>query len=428
MYCIHCGREVADDGRFCGYCGTPIPVIGEQTAAEQVQPTPMSQPQQSFTWEEVVGRNAVYYFDEFQKAESGEKAKFNWAAFLFNASFCLYRKCTGLFQKYFLIPLIIILVACLAASIGAAKFSLAAMLLGGVGSAVGSIWAFINAIRIGRRFNAEYYTRCQQIIDSGNGRDCGTSLAAPILYNAALLVLVLLCSFAGVIFGSWGANDLPNMDSWSLSDGDIGNLDHLSPGLNGGIRPGLSDTDTSSDSVVELSSGELGDIELFLNSEEYNGFLQSAYTDVRDILLTPIFYNYMDPSVDYNTMEREYSASVGEVYGGLSYVSSNTLERVIREKTGYELAEMNHLYLDSFTYVPSVDAYCRQVSDTTHMPVSCLFGTKKGDIYTITYDSIFGEGWLYETENGYEEAVTMTVTLRDGSNGWQFVSNVPNGY
>lgn len=419
MYCVHCGREVADDGRFCGYCGTPIPVIGEQTAAEQVQPTPMYQTQQSFTWEEVVGRNAVYYFGEFQKAESGEKTRFNWAAFLFNASFCLYRKCTGLFQKYFLIPLIIMLVACLTASIGAARFSLTAMLLGGVGSAIGSIWAFINAIRIGRRFNAEYYIRCQQVIGSGNGRDCGTSIAAPILYNAALVVLVLLCSFAGIIFGSQEANNLLDIDSWSMSDIDVG-------GLNSGGRPGVSDTDTSSDSVAELSSGELGDIELFLNSEEYNGFLQSAYTDVRDILLTPIFYNYMDPSVDYTTMEREYSVSVGEVYGGLSYVSSNTLERMIWEKTGYELAEMNHLYLDSFTYVPSVDAYCRQVSDTTHVPVSCLFGTKEGDIYTITYDSIFGDGWLYETTNGYEEAVTMTVTLRNGDNGWQFVSNVPN--
>lgn len=419
MYCVHCGREVADDGRFCGYCGTPIPVIGKQTAAEQVQPTPMYQTQQSFTWEEVVGRNVVYYFGEFQKAESGEKTKFNWAAFLFNASFCLYRKCTGLFRKYFLIPLIIMLAACLAASIGAARFSLTAMLLGGVCSAVGSIWIFINAIRIGKRFNAEYYIRCQQIIDSGNGRDCGTSIAAPILYNAALVVLVLLCSFAGVIFGSQKANDLLDMDSWSMSDIDVG-------GFKGGGRPGVSDTDTPSGSIAELSSGELGDIELFLNSEEYNGFLQSAYMDVRDILLTPIFYNYTDPSVDYTTMEREYSVSVGEVYGGLSYVSSNTLERMIREKTGYELAEMNHLYLDSFTYVPSVDAYCRQVSDTTHVPVSCLFGTKEGDIYTITYDSIFGDGWLYETTNGYEEAVTMTVTLRNGDNGWQFVSNVPN--
>lgn len=418
MYCIHCGREVADDGRFCGYCGTPLPVTGEQTTAEQVQPAPMHQTQQLFTWEEVVGRNTIYYFGEFQKAESGEKTKFNWAAFLFNASFCLYRKCTGLFQKYFLIPLIIILAACLAASIGAARFSLTAMLLGGVGSAVGSIWAFINAIRIGRRFNGEYYIRCQETINSGNRRNCGTSLAAPILYHAALIVLVLLISFASVIFGSQGINDLPDMDSWSISDGDT-------RGLHGGVRPDTPVWNKPSDSAAELSSGELEDIELFLSSEEYNGFLQSAYTDARDILLTPIFYNYMDPSVDYNTMEREYSASVGEVYGGLSYVSTNTLERMIREKTGYELAEMNHLYLDSFAYVPGVDAYCRQVSDTTHMPVSCLFGTKEGDIYRVTYENAFGGDWGYETEDGYDSAATMTVTLRDGSNGWQFVSNVP---
>lgn len=429
MYCVRCGKEVVGGGKFCVYCGAQLPMLEETQESEvlrkpeAIQELSKESIRQSLTWEEAIGRNVFYYTNEFRKVESGGKAKFNWAAFLFNASFCLYRKCGNLYKEYFLAPVLIVMAACLVVSIGTAKFSLTAMLVGSIGSAVGSIWAFVNSIRVGKQFNAEYYSRCKDTITSGNKENCGTTLAVPILYNAALVIAVLLCSFVGTLFGGPRIDDLPDMDSWNVSGGGAGIFGSMNPSLSNGKSP---DATAPSDSVLELSSGELGDIQLFLNRMEYNGFLQSAYNDARDILLTPIFYNYEDPSVDYDMLERGYLALGNELYVGLVYVSSSTLERIIQEKTGYELAEMNNLYLSGFTYVPSVDAYCRQVSDTYFNPVNCLSGSKVGNIYTVIYESDFDGDWYYETADGAGFASTMTVTLRDSDSGWQFVSNVPN--
>ena len=107
MFCTNCGKQLEEGSKFCPGCGTPVaqgyqdpsghPSAEERPAAQEQQHAPD-------TFETVIGRNAAYYLREFEKADAGEKTKFNWAAFFFGPFFCIYRKCGGFFKKYFLLP------------------------------------------------------------------------------------------------------------------------------------------------------------------------------------------------------------------------------------------------------------------------------------------------------------------------------------
>lgn len=248
MFCTNCGKELPDGSKFCPACGTAVeeksahifePEPAPDTAAETPTTesagnnnpslygsTPFSAKEQEVVntpLETVIGKNSSYYLREFKKIESGEKTKFNWAAFFFSAFFCLYRKCGELFKKYFLIPIALILVASIVTAIGTVNFSLVAMAVGGAASAVGSIWAFINCIRMGKNFNHLYYEHCKEVLTSGEKKKYGTSVVSPIILVVILVIAVSLTSIITTI-GAFGSNtDAGKSDT--MLNGEYGIVD-----------------------------------------------------------------------------------------------------------------------------------------------------------------------------------------------------------
>ena len=137
----------------------------------------------------VVQRNTPYYMSEFRKVENGEKTKFNWAAFFFGLYFCLYRKCTDLAKKYFLIPFLLLFISGIILIVGISAFALIPMAIGILLAVIGEIWYLINIIRNGRNFNRDYYHHATAVLAKGDPKKYGTSIGMPILVMVLIIVV-----------------------------------------------------------------------------------------------------------------------------------------------------------------------------------------------------------------------------------------------
>lgn len=260
MFCTNCGKKVPDESKFCPVCGTPlyreekqIPVK-EQTPIVEPSPRPEPKPKIELTKEdqtaairvqkeggakaeitsaapsgnidEVIGKNTTYYLAEFKKVDEGQKTKFNLAAFFLGLFFCFYRKCGDLFKKYFLIPVMIVIAALIVIMIGFTSFSLALMAVGGVLSAIGSIWALVSYIRFGKNFNRDYYEHCKTVLASGNKKKYGTSIGSALIVVVAVVILSTVPYIISLISLSGTSNNLDGYESInSTLDGDDGTLD-----------------------------------------------------------------------------------------------------------------------------------------------------------------------------------------------------------
>lgn len=240
MFCPKCGQELVPKARFCAHCGADIqsllqqsgktPSTSQENVAEiheaqdnppkpdipvqKIQETqpPKAEPEVRETLstkaepllntsdddslDAVVGKNQAYYLLEFQKIRTGEKSRFNWAAFLFGPAFCLYRKCEDLFKRYFLIPIPLILIGYLVQTIGTVQFNLMLITGGGLITAAGGILGFINLIRLGLRFNQLYYKRCSGTVSPNK---FGTSIKAAAVFYTVIILTVALIGGAGAV-------------------------------------------------------------------------------------------------------------------------------------------------------------------------------------------------------------------------------------
>ena len=94
MFCTNCGKVLPNDSKFCPACGTSVDESSEKEECnakaadsnilteippEQGSNAPAANAENNI--EKVIGKNSEYYLSEFQKIDTGEKAKFNWAAF-----------------------------------------------------------------------------------------------------------------------------------------------------------------------------------------------------------------------------------------------------------------------------------------------------------------------------------------------------------
>lgn len=204
MFCPKCGQELVPQARFCTHCGADIQSLLKQpesppSTSQEITPEvhehqndppkpdapaqeiheaqiPKAEPEVQETFsaktEEppntsdgdplaiAVGKNQAYYLPEFQKIRSGEKSRFNWAAFLFGPAFCFYRRSSDLFKRFFLFSTVLVFVGYLVTAVGTVLFNLTAIVAGGIILAIAGIWQLINMIRLGKQFNQHYYKRC----------------------------------------------------------------------------------------------------------------------------------------------------------------------------------------------------------------------------------------------------------------------------
>ena len=175
--CPSCGSEVNGDARFCPDCGTPLNHEArgrEQFNSIEIDKTMDASNKQedidkvrnidgvnSEILSEYVGKNQQYYGKEFQRIQSGEKPKFNWAAFLAGPFLCLYRKNFSLFFKLYLLPNVLL-------SVGIPmflSFQVTSLFAGNIEGLSGLmvffpiliLVEFVVAIIGGAKFNRSYY-------------------------------------------------------------------------------------------------------------------------------------------------------------------------------------------------------------------------------------------------------------------------------
>lgn len=49
MFCSHCGKEISDDSKVCGYCGTPIDMKRQENSNQQTSQHVYGEPETNFT-------------------------------------------------------------------------------------------------------------------------------------------------------------------------------------------------------------------------------------------------------------------------------------------------------------------------------------------------------------------------------------------
>ena len=217
MFCPKCGKELPPGAGFCPNCGT---ATGESTP----QRTPTSSKSSiGRSMEDVIGKNSAYYLTEFQKIEEKQKSRFNWAALLLGPAMCFYRKCGGLFPKYFLIPLVLFMGGYLFTAIGTGIFHPTLMLVGSGLSVVSGIWLLVAYVCFGLKFNRKYYAVCKQKLSSSVGeQSLGVTLKSLILFVVVWVAAVAVCmGIATVVVNMFWDSALSDVDSDSsgLSDG-----------------------------------------------------------------------------------------------------------------------------------------------------------------------------------------------------------------
>lgn len=173
----------------------------ESMAAEEGQQEENFAEKESAKLEDVIGKNVEYYMAEFRKIDAGEKTKFNWAAFFLVFAFCFYRKCGHLAKKYFLIPVILTLLTAPIYAIGMATFEFSLYTVASVVGTVGGIWIFVNAIRMGKTFNAKYYEHLQRVTEMKDEKRYGTSMKNAVISVVVYIVLTAVISSVSTSIG-----------------------------------------------------------------------------------------------------------------------------------------------------------------------------------------------------------------------------------
>lgn len=419
MFCPKCGQELIPQTRFCAYCGAdiqsmlqqtekapsapqektpvvheaqndpPVPDVSDQEKLEAQAPEMEQKLQEAIPIETgslqsingddplaaVVGKNQAYYLPEFHKIRVGEKSRFNWAAFLFGPAFCLYRKCEGLFKRYFLISISLVLIGCLVQTIGTVQGNLMLITGGMIITGVGGILGLVNSIRLGLRFDQLYYERCSGPISPDK---FGTSVRSAFVFYAAIILSVSLIAGAGILanrhqYSTIFKSDTPGV--FDISD----------------IQGSLVDTSGSFSQPMGLPSddtNEFDDVIGLWENENGNGdFLYIFYED------ETAQRAYAEVATDEVHFVAELTRICGEIIHGVSPETQDSSYCEIELEwigDGFEATiYYDEYFVDYITFVPS------ELNEYGYQGPSYLIDTGN-----YGFDALTGI-WMDEEDNGY---------------------------
>ena len=193
MFCYKCGAELTDEAMFCYKCGVKVPSKVVDEDEKEINLSFTVDKQRNDMHPETILQDSVisheqnvgpiresdniekkhngmnpnekkygdtikpYYREQFERIASGEKPKFNWAAFFLNGWIQLYYGCNGIFCKTFLPLLIALFMVGLISMVGILQFNFALITIALVlGLVVGLGSVALNIIN-GFKFNKWYY-------------------------------------------------------------------------------------------------------------------------------------------------------------------------------------------------------------------------------------------------------------------------------
>ena len=270
MFCRNCGKELVENALFCSRCGTKIEIVTENNLYSAMETElmeslgknivaevePFSEKKdinaeviatvevgyekdvtdKNDIYRELIGKNAEYYITAFEKIRCGEKTKFMWSSLFVSLGLPLYRNCDDVAKKYYLIPYVLLLSSLVlmpcATLFGFSTLSM--VLLGGsyIVSVVGSVWMFVNAIRLGKTFPRLYQAQLDKTIEIYNIRtvaDCAkvpekqrkTNVKKVVAVCCALCALMVLLAVIGAVITGVGVSDGLTEYDYNQSDMDI---------------------------------------------------------------------------------------------------------------------------------------------------------------------------------------------------------------
>ena len=225
MFCQNCGAQLPENAAFCPNCGQKITPISQPVSIQKpeappaepvdapVEPTgtpnevPQSDPQPApqtdntappsgtVTEAEVIGSNAAYYQEQFQKIRAGEKGSFNVAAFFLTLYHAAYRGPWREWLRFMRIPLIAYAASLVCLFIGITSFTTFFLSLGIPLSIATSILLLIWNIRYAFAFNKLYLNyvekqmHAEQPALGTSGKRLGISIAVVAAISIALTII-----------------------------------------------------------------------------------------------------------------------------------------------------------------------------------------------------------------------------------------------
>ncbi len=172
--------------------------------------------------------------------------------------------------------------------------------------------------------------------------------------------------------------------------------------------------------AIELSQDELDEFTDVFDTNEYNGFLVTAYNSTSEIAWDEVLYNGGGIQKD-NVSKSERAAymdavGVDEIYTDLTAIEADDLKEYMETHAGVDYEDVKDSFI--WTYVEKYDSYYFEHGDTNHMPYTCESGVKTGDLYVLEFTND------YSVNNDYFYYPDAELTLRKTDDGYQVISNV----
>ncbi len=172
---------------------------------------------------------------------------------------------------------------------------------------------------------------------------------------------------------------------------------------------------------IPMDSAQKTDLQNFLNDKANNGFVANNYYDAPEkISLFEVFYDGAGVGT-YGTdgwseqEKKDALAAAGwdDFHVPVLKLPKKGVERVLQEKLGLSLQEIEDDMSEHYHYVQAYDAYYTMHGDTNYSPVTIIKGFAYADgTYLVDYKSAYSE----------EERGVLTVRKID--TGYRFISNI----